>query len=87
MRYLLLALAITITGCSTVVPVARKFPEAPAELRTACPDLRQTETTTQLSKVIETVVENYGSYHECKIRVESWNEWYDTQKKIFDELK
>lgn len=86
MRYVLIALIIALTGCTTV-PVARKFPDAPEEIKVTCAPLKQTDTTTQLSKVLGTVVENYGSYYECKVKVDAWNEWYATQKKIFDEVK
>jgi len=77
---------ILLTGCLSAVPVKRNFPEIPEELKTACPNLKTVEEgTTQLSKVISVVSENYGSYHECKIKVDSWLEWYETQKTIFDQ--
>jgi hypothetical protein len=84
-----LALLLTIfiiTGCSTV-PVERKFPEVPNELMNSCPDLKQTDQTTKLSDVLKVVIDNYSQYHECRVRVDSWMEWYKTQKQIFESVK
>lgn len=79
---------ILLTGCVATVPVKRNFPEVPAELMTACPALKTVEPgTEQLSKVLSVVVDNYSQYHECKIKVDTWIEWYNAQKKIFDEVK
>lgn len=88
MKKLLLILSmLSLTACSQV-PVARHFPEVPADLLTACPDLKQVEpNTTKLSVVIGIVTENYGQYQECKIKVDAWVEWYKSQKNIFDSVK
>jgi hypothetical protein len=85
---IMLVFLLVLTGCSTTVPVARKFPEAPAELKTLCPELKTMPAdTTQLSVVVSTVVENYAHYHECSARVELWNEWYTKQREIFESVK
>jgi hypothetical protein len=85
---IVLVFLLVLTGCSTTVPVARKFPEAPTELRTLCPELKTMPAdTTQLSDVVSTVVENYAHYHECSARVELWNEWYTRQREIFESVK
>jgi hypothetical protein len=87
MKTLLVALTILIlTGCSTT-PVERKFPSVPPELMEACPDLKKTEPTEKLSEVLKVVVDNYGQYHECKIKVNTWVEWYNMQKNIFESVK
>jgi hypothetical protein len=52
-----------------------------------CPDLKKAPETTKLSEVLTTVTQNYGQYHECRIKADAWIEWYDAQKKIFDEVK
>ena len=83
----LIVSAFLLTGCLSTAPVKRNFPEVPQELMTACPDLKQVEKTEQLSKVLGVVVENYGQYHECRVKVDTWIEWYKTQKRIFDEVK
>lgn len=87
MKLLIIALAFTLSACVSV-PVERKFPKAPAELMTACPDLRLVpEGTTQLSVVVDAVASNYGQYQLCQARSATWIDWYNTQKKIFDDVK
>lgn len=87
MKYLLVFL-LFLSGCSTTVPVVMKFPSVPPELTETCPDLDKTpEGTTQLSKTLEVVVKNYSKYHQCRSKVEAWNEWYTEQKKVFDSVK
>jgi len=87
MKYLLIPLLL-LTGCSTVVPVAMKFPDVPVELTAACPDLDRTpEGTTKLSETIDVVVKNYSKYHECRAKVDAWTEWHKTQKQIFENVK
>lgn len=87
MRTLLLVSLIALSGCSTTVPVTVKFPEAPKELMSTCPDLKQTETTTKLSDVLQVVTDNYSQYYECRVKLDSWIEWYKTQKQLFEEIK
>jgi hypothetical protein len=77
---------VLLVGCTTV-PVARKFPEVPKELVETCPDLKQTQDTKKLSDVLTVVVQNYGQYHECKVKADSWADWYKTQKQIFESVK
>lgn len=87
-RLLILAPILLLAACSTTVPVKRTFPEVPAELLTECPDLKLVpEGTTELSKTLSVVVENYGQYKECQLKADLWTEWYTKQKKIFEEVK
>lgn len=86
-KLFLLLPAVLLTGCLTATPVKRNFPEVPKELMEACPDLKKTAETEKLSDVLKVVVDNYGQYHECKIKVDTWVEWYKTQKQIFDSVK
>jgi len=76
-----------LTGCSTVVPVVAKFPEAPKELLTLCPKLKPADEKPELSELTKTIVTNYSEYHLCANRIEGWNEWYTQQKKLFEALK
>jgi len=85
-RLLLLIPVVLLAGC-LATPVKRNFPEVPKELMEACPDLKTVEQTEKLSEVLKVVVDNYGQYHECKIKVDTWMEWYKTQKQIFDSVK
>ena len=86
MKKLLVLPLLLLAGCSiTAVPVAPKFPEAPATLQEKCADLKQATEGMSLTEFTKVVIENYGLYHECKIKVEGWNEWYIKQKAIFEE--
>lgn len=85
-KLILLIPVFLLAGCLST-PVKRTFPEVPEDLKIACPDLKQVEPTTQLSKVITTVTDNYATYHECKVKVDLWIEWYKTQQKIFDSVE
>ena len=87
MRLLIVALALSLSACVSV-PVERKFPKAPEELMTGCPDLQTIpENTTQLSVVVEAVTTNYGQYQMCQTKNDTWIDWYNRQKEIFDSVK
>lgn len=87
MRLTIIALALALSACVSV-PVERKFPKAPDELMTSCPDLQTVpEGTTQLSVVVEAVTTNYGQYQLCQTKTATWIDWYNEQKKIFDSVK
>jgi hypothetical protein len=87
MKYAIIALALLLSAC-TAVPVDRKFPSIPTELQQACPDLKTVNPqTTKLSEVVDIVVANYGQYKECQVKVDSWINWYNTQKQIFESVK
>ena len=85
MKYLLLLTAVLLTGCSTVVPVTAKFPEPPGRnALERCPQLQQLKTDPALSDVARTVTVNYGTYYECAVKADAWQEWYRIQKNIFE---
>ena len=87
MRIALLLMPLLLAGC-LATPVKRNFPDAPAELKGGCPELREVDSnTTKLSDVVTVVSENYGTYQDCKIKADGWDEWYKTQKAIFDSVK
>jgi hypothetical protein len=81
-------LAFLITACSTAVPVTQKFPEAPDMLMEKCPELK----TIQGEKIsivdfTKTVSENYTTYYQCAAGKEAWIDWYDQQRKIWDQVR
>jgi hypothetical protein len=87
MKYIIVALAVLLSGCTTVVPIAAKFPEAPSIIMERCPDLKKIETeTTVMSILTKTVTENYTTYYECAVKVDAFRKWYETQKAIFENL-
>lgn len=87
MKKLLLILPVILLAGCLATPVKRNFPQVPKELMEACPDLKQTQPTEKLSEVLKVVVDNYGQYHECRLKVDTWVEWYKTQKEIFESVK
>lgn len=88
MRFLLILPFILLVGCASVVPVKPVWPEIPAELSDVCPDLKQTPIeTAKMSQVLDVVVDNYSQYHECQEKSDAWNNWYNKQKKIYEEIK
>lgn len=84
-KYLLVLLLLS--GCSTTVPVAQKFPQVPEVLQQPCKPLREVAQDTSLSQLTKTIVENYTEYHQCSNTVDAWKEWYAQQKRLFEELK
>ena len=83
-----LLILLLLAGCSTTVPVARKFPEIPDSMQVSCAPLTQIkQDTTKLSEVITVVVDNYSQYHLCSDKVDMWIEWYKLQKQNFESVK
>jgi hypothetical protein len=67
-------------------PVA-DFPEIPESLKTKCENLIDVPQTDKLSVVLSVITKNYGQYQECSIKVDTWQQWYNEQKQIFDSVK
>jgi hypothetical protein len=88
MKQLLIVFALALlTGCSTVVPVAAKFPEAPGQLNLqSCPNLTKLKDVPQLSEISTTINVNYTAYYECAVKLETWIEWYYKQRSIFEHV-
>ena len=78
---------VMCTGCSTVVPVTAKFPDAPATIMQQCPQLEKLNADAKLSDEAKTVTINYTTYYECAIKNDAWIEWYGVQKNIFESIK
>lgn len=87
MKYIITLMVFLMTGCSTTVPVTAKFPNAPTTITQKCPQLKKINDEAKLSDITKTVTENYTTYYECSVKNDAWNEWYETQKKIFEGLK
>lgn len=82
------ALVAMLGACSTTAPVARNFPGIPDTLNKDCVTLQPVGTpNVKLSEMLTVVTSNYEKYHECAIKVESWREWYNEQKRVFDGVK
>jgi hypothetical protein len=89
MKKLLLSLAIlSLVGCSTTVPVKAKFPDAPGKLSLEkCPNLTKLNDDAKLSDVAKNVTQNYSEYYTCAVKLDSWIEWYNIQKNIYESVK
>ena len=88
MKTLACLLLILLGGCTTVVPVTQKFPAATPALTEKCEDLRKIEgDRVAITDMLKTIVENYSLYYQCSAKVEGWNEWYQQQKKVYEDIK
>ena len=84
---LIIMLVSFMAGCSTVVPVTAKFPEPPKYATEACPQLQKLDTDPKLSDVASVVNINYATYYACAVKTDAWIEWYEIQKRIFENVK
>ena len=88
MKYLSLILVTLLIGCSTTVPVKPNFPEVPQVLKERCESLKKIEgDKVAITEMLKVVIHNYTLYHECSTKVDGWNEWYESQKKIYESVK
>lgn len=87
----LLLFCLLISSCSMFkqpVPVVPKFPQATPELLKKCEELKSIEgDKVAITELLKTVVHNYSLYYECSTKVEGWQTWYETQKKIYEGIK
>jgi hypothetical protein len=90
MKKLLVLLPVFfLSGCVLDSPAVVKmnWPDVPQELLVACPDLETVKDDAQLSDVLDVVTDNYTKYQECQVKVDSWINWYNSQKKINESVK
>lgn len=88
MRVLLLISLLVLTGCSTTVPVHMSFPQLPEALDKPCDRMEPLAADKrELSDLLENTNDNYARAKECNAKAAAWKEWYETQKKIFEEVK
>jgi hypothetical protein len=86
-KLLAIASILLITGCSTTVPVTARFPDAPILILEKCPQLKTIEgESVSIIDFTKTVTLNYTTYYECAVKSDAWIEWYQIQKKIFEEI-
>ena len=87
-KLLAIASILLITGCSTTVPVTARFPDAPILILEKCPQLKTIEgESVSIINFTKTVTLNYTTYYECAVKNDAWIEWYQKQKKIFEEVQ
>jgi hypothetical protein len=85
--FILILIGIALVGCKTV-PVTQKFPKVPPSLMEKCPELKTLDpNTVELSKLLDVITDNYGSYHVCRKKVDEWINWYTLQKENYETIK
>ena len=87
MKYVILTIGLLLSGCTTTAPVKIEFPKVPDTLRNKCAELEKVKEEASISDISKVIVTNYTKYHECSLKNDSWLEWYETQKKIFEGIK
>lgn len=88
MNKFIIILFLSLTACSTVVPVKYKFPEVPETLMMPTePLVTLDKDKKQLSDLIENAAHNYGKYYELEIKYKAWQEWYTNQKEISEKTQ
>ena len=88
MRRLLLISLLVLTGCATSVPVKMSFPQVPEALDKPCDRLEPLAVDKrELSDLLENTTDNYARAKECNAKNQAWQEWYATQKQIYEEVK
>lgn len=64
------------------------WPEVPANLTEPAENLKPLpEDKKTLTDLLENANENFGSYYTLKEKYNSWIEWYNTQKNIYESVK
>lgn len=87
-KILFLSLTLLLAGCQSVKPWP-DFPAAEESLMKPCQDLKQLpiEGTVTITQFHDSVVDNYTLRHLCANKVEGWQQWYEKQKKIYNDAK
>lgn len=84
---LLLFTLLLLAGCAAV-PVQSSFPDAPEALMRPCEKLDTIPADeVKFSAFLKVVTKNYKKAHNCSDEVAAWQEWYQDQKKIFEEAQ
>ena len=87
MKKLIVIACLITTGCTTV-PVTAKFPSAPDSLMEPAAALQTLDAPKpELSDLITNANDNYAEYYRLRDRYNSWINWYNDQKKIFESVK
>lgn len=88
MKYLVLIITALLVGCSTVVPITPIFPDVPVVLKEKCENLKKIDgDKVAITEMLKVVIHNYTLYYECSTKVDGWQDWYETQKKLYESIK
>jgi len=89
MKRLIVILSLLLSACAnTAAPVLPNWPVAPADLQEPVADLTPLAPEQRnLSDLLDNANNNYTQYYILKERVEGWQNWYNTQQKIWKGLQ
>lgn len=89
MKYSILLATLMLTACAnSTAPVLPAWPTAPADLQQPPADLTPLRPEQRnLSDLIQNSNDNYTQYYILKERYEGWQNWYNTQQKIWQGLE
>ena len=64
------------------------WPEAPTSLMEPVSNLDPLpEDKKSLTDLIQNANENYGKYYQLKEKYDGWQDWYKSQKQIYESIK
>jgi hypothetical protein len=87
-RLVVISLFLLSACANTTAPVIPSWPVAPADLQQSAPDLTPLAPEQRnLSDLIQNSNENYTQYYILKEKYEGWQNWYNTQQKIWQGLQ
>jgi len=89
MKRLVVVSLFLLSACAnTTAPVMPNWPAASADLQQPAPDLTPLAPEQRnLSDLIQNSNENYTQYYILKEKYEGWQNWYNTQQKIWQGLQ
>ena len=86
MKIHLFIIPLMLSGCQ-LFNVKHDFPDAPSELMEPPPALLEVPDNSSAEKVFDTVIDNYGLYHQLSDKYLKWQLWYENQKKIYNKTQ
>jgi hypothetical protein len=89
MKKIILVSLFLLSACaSSKAPIVPKWPEAPADLQQPAAELTPLAPEQRnLSDLIQNSNENYTQYYILKEKYEGWQNWYNSQQKIWQGLQ
>jgi hypothetical protein len=89
MKRLMFVCLYLLSSCASQEPIVQpSWPSAPSALFEPAEKLKPLgDDQHRLSDLIENANINYSQYYLLKEKYEAWQNWYDTQKKIWNGIK
>lgn len=88
-RLIIAVMLVSLFGCaSNKATVKINWPDAPAELMAPSEDLVPLETDQiLLSDLLDNANTNYTKYYILKDKYDTWQQWYNQHKQIYQDAK